>query len=204
MTEEVLEFIAEYKLNPQHFFNANGQTLTDEIKDQMRSEEKIFAFNTSTCGNGHNIKSRSGHCIVCEPKNIHFTLINFNEGFVYIAASTKGKVIKIGATSNIEKREKYLNEKKGYGNFNDWKILHYVKCPKMGYNEGNIQKILDRFRERDIPYYIGNELKYSNEMFRISYQKAFTTFTEYFTDTKYQSKQLEQDLSKYKFMNLPK
>ena len=100
MTKEVLEFIAEYKLNPQHFFNANGQILTTEIKDQMRSEEKIFAFNTSTCGNGHTIKSRSGHCIVCEPKNIHFTLIKFNEGFVYIAGSIKGSVIKIGS-SNI-------------------------------------------------------------------------------------------------------
>ena len=111
MTKEVLEFIAEYKLNPQHFFNANGQILTTEIKDQMRSEEKIFAFNTSTCGNGHTITSRSGHWIVCEPKNIHFTLINFNEGFVYIAGSIKGSVIKIGSSNNIEKREKYFSRK---------------------------------------------------------------------------------------------
>jgi len=204
MNKDVLEFIAEYKLNPQHFFDANGQTLTSDVRDQMRNEEKIFAFNTSACNKGHNIKSRSGHCIVCEPKNIHFTLINFNEGFVYIAASMKGSVIKIGSTNNIEKREKYLNEKKGYGNFNDWKILHYLKCPKMGYHEDNIQKILERFRERDIPYYIGTELKYSNEMFRISYQKAYSTFEEYFTGKNYQSKQIERDLSKYKFMNLPK
>ena len=46
MTEEVLEFIAEYKLNPQHFFNANGQILTTEIKDQMRSEEKILMLRS--------------------------------------------------------------------------------------------------------------------------------------------------------------
>ena len=25
MNKDVLEFIAEYKLNPQHFFDANGQ-----------------------------------------------------------------------------------------------------------------------------------------------------------------------------------
>ena len=41
-------------------------------------------------------------------------------------------------------------------------------------------------------------------MFRISYQKAYTTFEEYFTGKNYQSKQIERDLSKYKFMNLPK
>ena len=56
MNKDVLEFIAEYKLNPQHFFDAKGQTLTSDVKDQMRKEEKIFAFNTSACNNGHNIK----------------------------------------------------------------------------------------------------------------------------------------------------
>ena len=88
MNKDVLEFIAEYKLNPQHFFDANGQTLTSDVRDQMRNEEKIFAFNTSACNKGHNIKSRSGHCIVCEPKNIHFTLINFNESILNTFSKT--------------------------------------------------------------------------------------------------------------------
>ena len=34
--------------------------------------------------------------------------------------------------------------------------------------------------------------------------KAYTTFEEYFNGKNYQSKQIEKDLSKYKFMNLPK
>lgn len=205
MNELELEFINEKKLEINHFFDAGGNPLTESIKDRMRSENKVFAFNTSPCtkNKSHTLKSRSGHCIICDTSNIHYTLLNFNEGFVYIAGSLLKKKIKIGATNNIEKREKYLNENKGYGNINDWKILYYVKTPLMGKNEFAIQNRLQRYNEPPIDYIKDKESKTATELFRCSYRKVYDSFNEHFENQINFSKQIEKDFDKYKFPNLP-
>jgi hypothetical protein len=46
-------------------------------------------------------------------------------GYVYIAGSLSGRLIKIGTTVNIRRRRKEL-QNPGYGGFDDWVILYYV------------------------------------------------------------------------------
>ena len=198
------EFILEHKLKPEIFYNANGSSINAEQKFQMKIEEKIFAYNTEPCIYGHTLQTGSGRCIVCKTSYIHFTLVHYNEGFVYIAGSVSAKRIKIGSTNNIDKREKYLNENKGYGNINDWKILYYVKSPKMGENEWKIQSFLKKYNEESIPYYKEKELKYAKEIYRCSYSKVFEVFNEHFGNNNYPTKQLVSDFDKYKFPNLAK
>lgn len=205
MNEIELEFINDKKLDLNHFFDAKGNKLTEALKNEMREQNKIFAFNTAPCtkNNEHTLKSRNGHCIICNTSNIHYTLLNFNEGFVYIAGSISKKKIKIGATNNIEKREKYLNENKGYGNINDWKILYYVKSPYMGKNESAIKSKLRNYNEPPIDYVKDKEAKTATELYRCSYKKVYDSFIEHFGNKINFSKQIEKDFDKYKFPNLP-
>jgi hypothetical protein len=46
-------------------------------------------------------------------------------GYVYIAGSLSGRVIKIGTTINIRRQQKRLQNLE-YGSLSDWKILYYV------------------------------------------------------------------------------
>lgn len=204
MNDFEFDFITEQKLNFNYFFDAKGLPLTQSLKDEMKLNDKIFAFNTAQCDNGHTLKSRSGHCIVCDTKNIHFTLLNYKEGYIYIAGSLSSKKIKIGATSNIEKREKYLNENKGYGNINDWKILYHVFTPKMGKHEIIIHNRLIKYNEAPIKYFRNNEFILAKEIYRCSYEKAYNIIKLHFKEFKVNYKRIEHNLEKYQFPNLPK
>lgn len=205
MNDFETEFIAKHKLNPDYFFDAGGNQLFQELKNQMKANDKLFAFNTAPCTNGgHTLKSRQGHCIVCDTSDIAFYLRHYQEGFVYIAGSLSKKRIKIGATNNIEKREKYLNENKGYGNVNDWQILYYVKTLKMPHHEFALQNLLSKYNEPPINYMLGKELKTATEIYRCCYKKAYDTFLEYFSDNLKISKMLVSDFEKFKFPNLPR
>jgi Bacterial RNA polymerase, alpha chain C terminal domain/T5orf172 domain len=50
---------------------------------------------------------------------------HYAKGYVYIAGSLAGQVVKIGTTKNIGQRRKYLRNHK-YGSLHDWEILYWV------------------------------------------------------------------------------
>lgn len=63
---------------------------------------------------GHRLRTRSGHCIQCNPINIAFQRREDEPGYVYIAGSLSGRVVKIGTTGNLNQRENQMRAE-GYG-----------------------------------------------------------------------------------------
>lgn len=128
LTEEQRRFLVSHKISPNSVFDATGMSL-DAMQTLMKAEEKFFAFGTSPCAKaGHTLRDRANHCIQCDPKNITFMLRAVSSGYLYVSASEKLRMLKVGFSSDPEARQRTI---KGfaYGGASDWvKIAHmYLK-----------------------------------------------------------------------------
>jgi hypothetical protein len=171
MTNEERDFILEQGLPMDLFFNARGMSVK-LFQDKMKEMGKPFAYNTTPCQiSRHTIRTRAGHCAVCDTSKIAFMLRHISFGLVYIAGSKKGELIKIGTTSSKDIRSDSLNRTK-YGNQIDWEILFYFKCINAGEVENKAQKNLISFAATGLNYHHDNHIQNSKELFRCSYTKA--------------------------------
>lgn len=206
MTEAELEFFEYHKIDLLRVFNAQGSRLTKSLKIKMKYKDFYFAYNTYPCSKNqnHTIKLKTGHCAFCHLKGINILKREHGKGFVYIATSRWGQWIKIGCTTNFEKRQKSLNENKGYGFRADWVILAVARVDEMGVREREIQNFLIIYREYGIQYYRGKELVISNELFRCSYEKAYNVLEKFCKESKLHLKVINIKFHHYNFRNLIK
>ena len=201
MDKELQNFLTHHKLDIDDFFDAKGKIIKS-IYAEMKSKEKLFAYNAVACQNsGHRLRDRHNHCIVCHPANIAFSLRNKKVGFIYIACSLKKEITKVGMTTELIKtRLSKLNSRK-VGNTNDWEILYSIKCAKANSVELSLQKELIKYQVKG-DFYGDTE---SKELFRCSYQKAKEIMDEFITHNKVkiiEQKSYVQNKEKYKFRNL--
>ncbi|WP_027377942.1 GIY-YIG nuclease family protein [Kaistella palustris] len=204
MNEIEKEFFTIHKIDFENCIDVQKMRLTVGVKAIMKYHKKKFAYNTFPCKRGHTIKNSVGQCVMCNSSAISYHSRERNSGYLYIAGSKWGERIKIGATTNYEKREKYLNENKGYGMHADWKILAVIKVDEMGFRERQIHNLLEKYREYGIQYYRGNEIKTSNEAFRCNYEKSLNLLKKFCLDHKFDLKIFEREVTKYDFANLIK
>lgn len=204
MTEIERELIHHHKLDIEKCFDAQGRNIDKERKLYMQRNDFHFAYNCYPCNENHTLKNKENSCIICKPMLISIHKREHGKGYLYIAASRWGKWIKIGCTTNYEKREKYLNEYKGYGFKADWKILAVAKVDEMGVRERQVQNELKKYREFGIQYYRAKELKKTNELFRCSYEKAYEAMENLCKENKFHFKVLNIKFHDYKFRNLLK
>lgn len=74
----------------------------------------------------------------------------------------------------------------------------------MGLRERQIQDELEKYREYNLQYYKGKELKKSNESFRCNYKNALASFDKLCKINGFNLKIFETNLDKYNFLNLVK
>lgn len=64
------EFLKKYKIPLSCLFNAEGIP-KKEYRKICKEKDIPFAFNTTPCKkDGHQIRTRSGHCLVCDPEKL--------------------------------------------------------------------------------------------------------------------------------------
>ncbi|WP_265129471.1 GIY-YIG nuclease family protein [Chryseobacterium oranimense] len=187
METNLLEFIEYHKIDKNDIMDAKGLSIS-EIKDEMKMNDILFAYNTTPCGNaGHTIRDRHSHCIVCNTANIAFMKRTKQTGHVYIAGSIIKNYIKIGMTTEDPiKRIGKLNSRK-VGNTNDWVVIKSIKCDYANMVEFGIQKELQRYKVEG-EYYGDNDTE-SSEMFRCRYKTAIETVEKYFSDKEINKKE---------------
>ncbi len=150
----------------------HGKVTTNAVKEYMKENNIYFAYNTTPCKNGHTIKDRHSHCIVCKTSVISFALRNSQYGFVYIAGSECGEVIKIGISKFKSFREFSLN-RTSYAGFNDWKVLYSFSCNEAGKVEDYIHKELSIYHSDLFEYKHDGKKHKASEVFKCSYEKAY-------------------------------
>ncbi|MFS4469959.1 GIY-YIG nuclease family protein [Chryseobacterium sp. T20] len=200
MNQKTKDFFEKHKILEREIIDAKGQTMY-QLKDFMKSQNKLFAYNTTACNQGHTIKDRNGHCIVCKTASITFLRRSLATGNIYIAGSIAKEYIKIGmSTVPLDQRFTRLNSRR-VGNTNDWVLIKSIKCDFVNKHELAIHKLLKKYKI-DGDKYGDTE---STEIFRCSYEKANATLEQYFEENnieKIETKTFLYNPEKYSFRNL--
>lgn len=176
LTDEERAFIYEHNLNPSDFYDARGEYYKSYHDNAKKHGCRFVIYNY--CQNGHRLRTRSGHCIICDPRRIAFQKRESGKGIVYIAKN--GIYSKVGMIENkrktekdlLEHREYQLNTEDGYGGMIGWRI---VKSWTLEKNAGKVERethlLLREYKVEKLYWYSG-ELRTSNELFKCSAKKA--------------------------------
>ncbi len=201
LTKSQIQFLKEQGIGLNQTFDAKGLTKA-EYRAKMKPDGKIIAFNVSPCQKeGHTLRTRSGHCAQCNTAHLGFQKRNDDAGFVYIAGTKEGKLIKVGFTSGVEIRSESLNRTK-YGGFSDWEILFAISCVNAGELENKIKKELGKYSVSKI-YEHDSKKQKTDEIYRCSYSKSKEKLKEIIKNEKFNANiKVEKIGNSYQFPNL--
>ncbi len=168
-TKEEIEFINKYGLKAYEFYDARGEKKYDYHKHAKDCDCPYVIGNY--CHRGHRLKTRSGNCIMCDPRVITFQKRHHASGIIYVAEN--GPYSKVGVVDNnigcaeqaIHNRELRLNLEGGYGGMTGWKIIAWTEVAKdVGMIENSIHNEL---LEHSVAahYNYSGEYRLAQEMF---------------------------------------
>lgn len=179
LTEEQSGFFNHHNIDLKLVFDATWTWLVwKELKEAMHNSDTIFAVWTNKCNNWHYIKTRSWHCPVCNTERIAHTLRNTKrEAYVYVVASIKWELIKIGFTRDLDDRLFHLN-KDSYWWFNDWSFLYYANYKNAWEVELELHSILKDYNFWLVYIHYGKKIR-CYELFKCSYKKIKATIDSY-------------------------
>ena len=144
LTQEQLLFLRSHGLSEEDTFDVHGMAQS-KYYPIMKTENKIIAYNTKPCKNGHTMRTRSGHCPQCNTAYLRFNQRNSEGGFVYVAVCEERNITKVGYTSDIISRAESLN-RTYYAGFCSWRILFAIECSQAGKIEGLVKSALRSYR----------------------------------------------------------
>ena len=182
LNEDQKQFLDKYKIPISGVFNATGIPRKNYNKI-MKELGKYIAVGVTPCKKlSHTMRTRNGTCIQCSPLAYVFLKRYVNDGEVYIAGSTKGKIIKIGTSKNSSSRIDSLNGW-GYAGFKDWEVIISYAISGAGEIEYLTQKLLNNF-ERPTSYYREDNLINCYETFQCRYNRAHEALLSNIKDKK--------------------
>jgi hypothetical protein len=141
-----LEFLKKHDVKADQIHDGQGQSPTVR-KAEAKRLGKTVVIGPPCEAAGHRLRTRAGHCVQCDPKKLAFQQRHTAPGYVYIAGSLLGSVVKIGTASNLDQRHHQLRAEK-YGGFSDWQILFHMHVEEGGKIE---QRALEGLRKYNTP-----------------------------------------------------
>ena len=170
LTKSQKEFIEHHGIDEEQVFDASRYKQST-YRSIMKDEGFIVAFGVTKCSQGHDsLRTRSGHCVMCNPASLSFQKRHKSEGDLYVMLSPKTKLVKVGVAESAKERLISLN-KQAYGDIKDWKLVHVVRVTNAGYAEEVIHGRL-QFHAVERYFYKGGEMVLSKEIFSCSAQDA--------------------------------
>jgi len=130
LTESELEFLEHHKIGLHDLFDSR-QFKSADAKRIAKEHGCSFLLGTECNAHGHRLRTRSGHCIQCDPKKIRFKQRHYEPGFVYLAGSKQLKLFKVGCSISPSDRQLQIN-KQNYAGTSDWKMVFWCKVKHMG------------------------------------------------------------------------
>lgn len=174
LTKRQIIFLNKHGIPLDKTLDASGYS-TSEYKSLMKDQDLWIAYGVNPCSAaGHKLRLRSGHCFECSPEKFVYQVRYADDQYVYLAYSTKQKLIKIGVTKNLAQREETLN-KTMYGDVWDWKIISSAFVYGAGAAEFEIHNALSRFSIESATYKEGRFIA-TRELFKCSKKTALQHF----------------------------
>lgn len=142
ITDQEFAFLISQKILLSQVYDARDRGPTS-FHSEAKSEGKLFGLAKPCHNGGHRLFTRKGHCIQCDTSKIAYIRRYSDSGYIYIAATATGRLLKVGATSDVGGRAATLNSDGGYAGFDDWTVIAHAKTPNMGRVEFEIHKDLE-------------------------------------------------------------
>jgi hypothetical protein len=101
---------------------------------------------------------------------------HYAPGYVYIAGSLSGRVIKIGTTVNIGRPQQNKLRNLKYGGLDDWVLLYYVWVDEGGNIEHAARRKLQPYKTMRMYYKDGSRQK-AREILQCSFSMAQKTLS---------------------------
>lgn len=115
-------FLGEHGIPLSMVFNAKGMP-SSRYKPIMKAGDFLVAYGVTPCGRGgHTLRTRYGHCVQCNTKDIAYIRRHSEPGYVYLAHSKLKNLVKVGASTDPNVRERSLNGY-AYGGASDWVVI---------------------------------------------------------------------------------
>ena len=143
----------------------------DSAKRLMRASGQTVAIRDYICKRNHaEALWTPKHCILCHPQNLRFRKAFTQTATIYIARSSSLRLTKVGISTQVHVRIKYMNTQR-YAGASDWK-LHYERVAHTsGRHELNIHKALAK-HVQPVLFLRAGKVRTSRETFSCSVAKA--------------------------------
>ena len=148
-------------------FNRVGRTYREAA---AKVAGKTLVLGPPCRARGHRLRTRSGHCAQCDPKKIAFQERYNAQGYVYIAGSLSGRLIKIGTAVDIPQRRRQL-QAESHAGYSDWAMLFSIRVHEAGKVEDAASARLDN-RRVFRPYFKDGVSQVATEVLQCSFSEA--------------------------------
>lgn len=144
LPEQYLKFLKDNKISLSSVFDATGLK-KQEYRKQMKALGCEVAVGVAPCKkSGHRLRSRAGHCVMCDSSKLAFQSRYRKDGVVYLVVSKSVRVLKVGCAGSADERVMSLNSI-GYAGANDWKLICAFDTKEAGAAEFAIHGKLKEF-----------------------------------------------------------
>lgn len=176
ISDDHKSFLRHHNIPIEKVLDVSGMSRSEYIPI-MERQGKIFVVNATPCQlMGHTIRTKAGHCAQCNTASIAFQKRSDSSGFVYIAGTKIGSLIKIGCTESYIDRQKSLRDTK-YAGFKDWRVLFVIHCAGIGNIEQKLHKSFRGFSVK-LNYLHDNKLQRASEVYSLGFTKARNVLIE--------------------------
>jgi hypothetical protein len=173
LTKEQKDFIKKHQISEDVLIDANGEAMSEDLKQRMLDTEKVIAYNVSGCteNTDYNFTDIDGVFVQGDTDRIPFALRTYKTGYIYIAGSKKNHLIKVGSSNEVKDRIKTLNiATSKSGHIDDWELIFQAKTETLGKVEKMFQQKLREYKSSS--QYEKGKLQNGGELYRCSYHKA--------------------------------
>jgi hypothetical protein len=173
--DDEVQFLRRHGFTADDVYDGRGES-QETRRHAAKAAGKFFILGPPCRARGHRLRTRSHHCVQCDPKKIAFQRRYNSPGYVYIAGSQSGRVIKIGTASDITQRENQLRAESHAG-LSDWEVLFFIKVSEAGRVEYDASHRVDGKRLLR-PYYKDGMKQTAIEVLQCSFSAAWTAIAE--------------------------
>lgn len=177
LTDTEILFLKHHKIPIEDVCDARNSSSLVDGRKKAKGEGKHFMLVEPPCRKGgHRLYSRSKHCIQCDTSHIQRQKIGSKTGYIYIAGSKEKKLMKVGFTTDMDTRERFLNSQK-CALVEDWLIIKWIKVD----NAGGVEvALLQKLAKYESPQKILKEGEWQDtkETFSCSFKTALSALEQ--------------------------
>jgi hypothetical protein len=175
LTKDQKAFLKEFDISLDEVFDAQYYS-SSEWKSFVKNSHYKVVVGVTPCKNyGHVMRTRGGHCAICNPRNLRFQARHSDDNEIYVMYSPSTGLTKVGIADCAYTRQDSLNAM-GYGTISDWKVIF---CSRIAF-AGKIEHFVYlKFKKYHYP--IQHDLENSSvatEIYNCPYEKIIKFIEE--------------------------